>query len=48
MLDTFAGGGTTGVAAYKAGRQAISIERETDYIQMIQRRQARAERSGAK
>jgi DNA modification methylase len=39
VLDNFAGGGTTGVAAFKAGRHAISIERETNYIAMIEKRQ---------
>lgn len=39
MLDNFAGGGTTGVAAFKAGRHAISIEREADYVAMIKKRQ---------
>lgn len=40
VLDNFAGGGTTGVAAFKAGRHAISIEREAKYVDMIARRQA--------
>ena len=44
MLDNFAGGGTTGVAAFKAGRNAISIEREAKYITMIKKRQAGVER----
>jgi len=44
VLDTFAGGGTTGVAAFKAGRNAISIEREANYIAMIEKRQAAVER----
>jgi DNA modification methylase len=39
VLDNFAGGGTTGVAAFKAGRHAISIEREAEYIAMITKRQ---------
>ena len=39
VLDSFAGGGTTGVAAFKAGRNAISIEREADYVAMIKKRQ---------
>lgn len=43
VLDSFAGGGTTGCAAFKAGRRAISIEREADYITMIERRQRVAE-----
>lgn len=45
VLDSFAGGGTTGVAAFKSGRNAISIEREATYIEMIKRRQAQAEAS---
>ena len=44
VLDNFAGGGTTGVAAFKAGRHAISIEREAKYIAMIERRQKAVER----
>ena len=44
VLDNFAGGGTTGVAAFKAGRNAISIEREANYIAMIKKRQASVER----
>ena len=44
VLDNFAGGGTTGVAAFKAGRNAISIEREANYITMIKKRQAGVER----
>ena len=44
VLDNFAGGGTTGVAAFKAGRHAISIEREAKYIAMIERRQQAVER----
>ena len=43
VLDSFAGGGTTGCAAFKAGRRAISIEREPNYIAMIERRQRSAE-----
>lgn len=44
VLDNFAGGWTTGVAAYKKGRHCISIEREPGYINAIRARQARAER----
>lgn len=44
MLDCFAGSGTTGIAAFKLGRNAISIERETGFVQMIKDRQAKAER----
>jgi DNA modification methylase len=40
VLDSFAGGGTTGCAAFKSGRNAISIEREDNYIAMIHERQA--------
>ena len=49
VLDSFAGGGTTGCAAFKAGRRAISIEREPNFIAMIERRQrsAEARRDGA-
>lgn len=43
VLDSFAGGGTTGVAAFKAGRNAISIEREAKYIAMIEKRQRAVE-----
>lgn len=43
VLDNFAGGGTTGVAAFKAGRHAISIEREAKYIAMITKRQRAVE-----
>ena len=43
VLDSFAGGGTTGVASYKKWRQAISIEQEPWFIQMIKERQLRAE-----
>ncbi|MGV6851625.1 MAG: DNA methyltransferase [bacterium] len=46
MLDSFAGGGTTGVAAYKKGRHCISIEKETDFIAMIKERQTKAARKG--
>lgn len=44
VLDTFAWGGTTGVASYKVGRDCISIEKESDFIKVIKSRQARAER----
>lgn len=44
VLDTFAWGGTTGVASYKVGRNCISIEKESEFIQTIKARQARAER----
>lgn len=45
VLDSFAGGGTTGVAAYKKNRHAISIEQDASFIKMIQQRQKRAEMS---
>ena len=44
VLDNFAGSGTTGVAAYKLGRNAISIEQESAFIKMIKTRQAKAEK----
>jgi modification methylase len=44
VLDSFAWGGTTGCAAIKAGRNAISIEREAKYIAMIHERQAAIDR----
>ena len=43
VLDSFAGGGTTGVAAYTVGRHCISIEREAEFVSMIRNRQQRAE-----
>ena len=45
VLDNFAGGWTTGVAAYKKGRHCISIEKEAGFIQIIKTRQARAEKN---
>lgn len=39
VLDSFAWGWTTGVAAYKAWRNAISIEKDESFVQMIQKRQ---------
>jgi DNA modification methylase len=44
VLDSFAGGGTTGVAAYKKSRHCISIEKEEAFILSIKARQLRAER----
>ena len=44
VLDSFAGGGTTGVASYKKGRNCISIEKESGFIETIKKRQARAEK----
>ena len=32
VLDPFSGSGTTGIAAYKAGRQYVGIELEKDYL----------------
>lgn len=43
VLDSFAGGWTTGVAAYKKWRNCISIEKEDSFIEMIKSRQKRAE-----
>jgi DNA modification methylase len=43
-LDSFAGGGTTGVASYKKWRNCISIEREMGFIKTIKARQLKAER----
>lgn len=40
VLDSFAGGWTTGIASYKLGRHCISIEKESGFIQMIKRRQS--------
>ncbi len=45
VLDSFAGGGTTGVASYKKWRHCISIEKEGGFIQMIENRQERAEKN---
>lgn len=44
VLDSFAWGGTTGIASYKKWRHCISIEKETSFIKSIKARQARAER----
>jgi len=38
VLDPFAGSGTTGEAAYLEGFNAILIEREGDYIPLIEAR----------
>ncbi len=38
VLDPFAGSGTTGVACEKTGRDFILIEREKEYIEIIQAR----------
>lgn len=44
VLDSFAGGGTTGVASYKKSRNCISIEKESGFIQAIKKRQLRAKK----
>ena len=38
VLDPFMGGGTTGVAAVKAGRSFIGVEIDVDYFNIAQRR----------
>lgn len=43
LLDPFAGSGTTGLAASLEDRRAILIEREADYIEIINRRLANHE-----
>lgn len=43
VLDPFAGSGTTGEAALMEGMDAILIEREADYIPLIQQRIDRVE-----
>lgn len=43
ILDPFAGSGTTLVAALAEGRQAIGIEREAEYVEIIKQRVAKAE-----
>lgn len=43
VLDPFAGSGTTLAAAIKKGRDAIGIELNTEYIEILQRKLARAE-----
>jgi site-specific DNA-methyltransferase (adenine-specific) len=44
VLDSFAGWGTTWVASYKIGRSCISIEKESWFIKMIEKRQKAIER----
>ena len=44
VLDCFAGSGTTGVAAINTNRNAILIEREPDYCDIIRRRISEAEK----
>lgn len=41
VLDPFAGSGTTGEAAYLEGFNAILIEREPDYLPLIEARMAK-------
>jgi len=43
ILDCFAGSGTTGVACVNTGRNAILIEKERPYFEIIQRRIAEAQ-----
>lgn len=43
VLDPFAGSGTTGEAAYLEGFNAILIEREPDYLPLIEARMAKHE-----
>lgn len=43
ILDPFAGSGTTLVAALAEGRQAIGIEREAEYVEIVKARLAKAE-----
>jgi site-specific DNA-methyltransferase (adenine-specific) len=38
VLDPFAGSGTTGAAALKAGLRCLMIEREAEYVEDIRRR----------
>ena len=38
ILDPFLGSGTTAIAAHKAGRKCIGIEREEDYINIARKR----------
>ena len=40
MLDPFAGSGTTGEAACRAGFDAVLIEREPEYIDLMRHRLA--------
>jgi DNA modification methylase len=43
VLDICAGSGTTGVAAINTRRNAILIEKESKYIEIIERRIAEAQ-----
>ena len=38
ILDPFLGSGTTMIAAHKAGRKCIGIEKEAEYIEIAKRR----------
>lgn len=40
VLDSFAGWWTTWIASYKLWRHCISIEKESDFIEMIKKRQS--------
>lgn len=46
VLDPFMGSGTTGIAAVKAGRSFIGIEREPKYFDIARRRIEDAQRQG--
>jgi site-specific DNA-methyltransferase (adenine-specific) len=45
VLDPFAGSGTTGVAALRAGCRFLGIEREADYVELAARRLGDAEQA---
>lgn len=47
VIDPFCGSGTTGVAAMKAGRRFIGIEREASYCDIARRRIADAAAQGS-
>lgn len=47
IFDPFCGSGTTGVAAIKAGRRFIGIEREPQYVEIARRRIADAAAQGS-
>lgn len=47
IIDPFMGSGSTGVAAKKAGFGFIGIERETDYLEIAQKRIDHAEETSA-
>ncbi|MEO1715771.1 MAG: site-specific DNA-methyltransferase [Planctomycetota bacterium] len=46
VLDPFAGSGSTGEAAIRSGRNAVLIEREPAYVELIARRCQQAESEG--